>query len=124
MHPVVELLMARMDSNPEEFIALAGKQSTTCRWHDAIYTLQRDCNMEDGGAFFAKLGKLRLNALHNAVMSELCAPPHPVQEELWSKAIPTPRNFTPHSYEFKAYGVQVKNGTCTVGPIEGEDSGE
>ena len=120
MHKAVELLLARMESNPEEFV-----DALTGRWSDILRTLEISSCKEDWRLIQTKLDEIRMDAAHTELMQELCAPPHPVQGELWPKAIPTPRNFTPHPpYELRAQGVQVKNGTCTVGPIEGEDSGE
>ena len=119
MHPAIKLILARMESNPEEFVVnLIG------RWGKVLHVLEIASCREDWKEVQTKLNEIRMEAAHTELMQELCAPPHPVQEELWPDAIPTHTGLPPHSYEFKAYGVQVKNGTCTVGPIEGEGSGE
>lgn len=64
----VELLLARMDSNPEEF-------SEGGRWERLVARNRAFLPMEDQMALTDKINTLRLEAFHKEVMSELLAEP-------------------------------------------------
>lgn len=64
----VELLLARMDSNPEEF-------SEGGRWERLIARNRAFLPMEDQMALTDKINTLRLEAFHKEVMSKLLAEP-------------------------------------------------
>lgn len=141
MHPVIELLMARMDSNPEEFITSVDDADWDCRWGRHVRVIEACSSKEEYALFAAKLSKIKLDALHKEVMSELCASPHPLKplqmdmfpSKARDMAHPIPPKPYPYIittsggtqvYKHEAYGVQVKGGTCTIGPRKDEDSGE
>jgi hypothetical protein len=73
----VELLLARMDSNPEEF-------SEGGRWERLIARNRAFLPMEDQMALTDKINTLRLEAFHKEVMSELLAEPRETEEYVWN----------------------------------------
>ena len=85
----VELLLARMDSNPEEF-------SEGGRWERLIARNRAFLPMEDQMALSDKLNTLRLEAFHKEVMSELLAEPRETEEYVWNNtAVPTAASTVP-----------------------------
>jgi hypothetical protein len=62
----VELLLARMDSNPEEF-------EEGGRWEKLIVKYRTYLPVKDRTAMEDKINALRLDTFHKAVMSELLA---------------------------------------------------
>jgi hypothetical protein len=64
----VELLLARMDSNPEEF-------KDGGRWEGLIVKYRTYLSATDRLALEDKINALRLDTFHKAVMSELLAEP-------------------------------------------------
>jgi hypothetical protein len=65
----VELLLARMDSNPEEF-------EEGGRWEKLIVKYRPYLSATDRLALEDKINALRLDTFHKAVMSELLAEPN------------------------------------------------
>ena len=64
----VELLLARMNSNPEEF-------GDNGRWEGLIIKYRSYLPVQDRTAMEDKINALRLDTFHKAVMSELLAEP-------------------------------------------------
>jgi hypothetical protein len=74
----VELLLARMDSNPEEFTEYG-------RWEKHIVKYRPYLPMEDQMALTDKINALRLDVFHKDVMKELLAEPNDkTQEYEWN----------------------------------------
>jgi hypothetical protein len=68
-HDVVKLLIARMESHPEEFrVADAPFHD---RWYDHVNSIQAFGNEADKAAMAAGLRKIRLAETHERVMDEL-----------------------------------------------------
>jgi len=67
VHPVVKLLLARMESHPEEF-----KRSLDSRWYDTINEITSWGNEADKTAVNEKLRDIRLQEAHEDMMDELC----------------------------------------------------
>lgn len=65
----VELLLARMDSNPEEF-------GDNGRWEGLIIKYRSYLSATDRLAMEDKINALRLDSFHKDVMSKLLAEPH------------------------------------------------
>ena len=65
----VELLLARMDSNPEEF-------TENGRWEGLIIKYRSYLPMQDRTAMEDKINSLRLDVFHKDVMNELLAEPN------------------------------------------------
>jgi len=80
MHPAIELILARMESNPEEFM------STRDRWGDIITELNKYTTEEERRLVFEKMRSIRLDAVHKQIMQELCAPESPKQMSLLTTA--------------------------------------
>jgi len=72
-HDVVKLLLARMESHPEEFTLKQGRNHS--RWFDHINAVNSYGNEVDKAALNAKLRDLRLAEIHEQVMDELCNGP-------------------------------------------------
>ena len=71
MHPAIELLLARMDSNPEEF---DGATTTFSRWASILNQLLEHASKEENIALTNKIRMIRLDAIHKSIMKELCDP--------------------------------------------------
>lgn len=68
-HEVVKLLLARMESHPEEFrVADAPFHD---RWYDHINGIHAYGNEADKAAIAAKLRDIRLDEIHERVMDEM-----------------------------------------------------
>ena len=65
-HAVVRLLLARMESHPEEF-----KRSLNSRWYDIIGEINAWGDEADKAAINAKLRDIRLGEAHEDMMDEL-----------------------------------------------------
>ena len=98
----VELLLARMDSNPEEF-------SGGGRWEKLIARNRAYLPMEDQMALSDKLNTLRLEAFHKEVMSELLA--EPSGEEQYKRVTGT---IFPYPNDYNNYYAQVQNTLLAV----------
>ena len=69
-HDVVKLLLARMQSHPEEFKLEQNRYHS--RWFDHINAVNSYGNEVDKAALNAKLRDIRLSEIHEEVMDELC----------------------------------------------------
>lgn len=65
LHGVVELLLARMESHPEEF------ERGTSRWNWMLEGVLAHCSEEERAALHVGLRPIRLQQLHEDVMDEL-----------------------------------------------------
>ena len=78
LHEVVKLLLARMESHPEEFIPAQEDQdyiirdATANRWWRAMSEVQEFGSEEEKKAIATKLRVLRLQQAHEWAMDELC----------------------------------------------------
>jgi hypothetical protein len=66
LHDVVELLLARMKSHPEEFAA------GSSRWGWMVEEVLQHCSNEERDAIKEGLRPIRLKEVHEHVMDELC----------------------------------------------------
>lgn len=64
IHPGVELLLARMDSHPEEF-------ATDLRWARHYQAYKTHWNAAEKRLFSNKLRAIRMQAMHENLMKEL-----------------------------------------------------
>lgn len=74
MHEVVTLLLARMESNPDEFAADLSSsvgESRADRWWQAIRLILECGNEEEKAAINGGIRKLKLQRAHELVMDEL-----------------------------------------------------
>ena len=72
-HDVVKLLLARMDSHPEEFTAdLSPEDSRQDRWWQVIRYVSDYGTEEEQKAIQAGLRKVKLQRAHEIMMDELC----------------------------------------------------
>ena len=80
-HAVVRLLLARMESHPEEFKSRSEPYYE--RWANHMEALREYGNETDNAAIVAKLRDIRLAEIHEQVMDELLNGPerHRQQEE-------------------------------------------
>jgi hypothetical protein len=78
-HAVVRLLLARMESHPEEF--KVGDGPFLDRWYDSINTINAYGNETDKAALNVKLRDLRLGEAHERVMDELLNGPERRRKE-------------------------------------------
>lgn len=69
MYPVTELILSRMESNPEEF-----EDSMNGRWGSILVKLSDSAPPEEWELIREKLKVIRMNTLHKLAMQELCAP--------------------------------------------------
>lgn len=77
MHDVVKLLLARMESHPEEFenTSILGDSVAECavdRWWQPLDRIMDWGSEEEKAAIRAALRKIKLNAAHVMAMDELC----------------------------------------------------
>ena len=70
MHQAIELLLKRMESNPEEFADSPGKLSVG-KWMRLVDRYRGYFTEEEGKAFQDKLRELRMNELQKEIMAEL-----------------------------------------------------
>jgi len=72
MHDVVKLLLARMESHPEEFNGdMAERDSRSYRWWQAIRLVQENGTAEEKAAIGKGIRKIKLQHAHEMVMDEL-----------------------------------------------------
>lgn len=72
MHDVVKLLLARMESHPEEFNGdMAERDSRSYRWWQAIRLIQENGTAEEKAAIDKGIRKIKLQHAHEMVMDEL-----------------------------------------------------
>lgn len=64
-HPLVDLMLARMDTHPEEFDGGVG------RWYNTITDIEEYAPPEQAALFRAKLANIRLDKAHHTAMDEL-----------------------------------------------------
>jgi pyocin large subunit-like protein len=72
-HDVVKLLLARMESHPEEF--RVGRKPFNDRWMEHISDIEAFGNAVDTAALAEKIRDFRLGEIHERVMDELCNGP-------------------------------------------------
>ena len=68
-HEVVRLLLARMESHPEEFKSTQSPYHN--RWYDQINAISAYGNDTDKAAINARVRDIRLGEVHEQVMDEL-----------------------------------------------------
>ena len=81
LHPVVQLLLKRMESHPEEF-----KSEHESRWWKVIEAIDRWGNDVESDALEAGLRKIRLEEAHVWALDELCNGEERRKEEEMRKA--------------------------------------
>ena len=64
-HPAVQLMLARMETHPEEF------RPRGFRWETLVATMLSAASPEEGMALTSKLNRFRMDALHEQLMAEL-----------------------------------------------------
>lgn len=77
LHPVVQLLLARMESHPEEFrdqylMSELSPINGDERWDRALLAIKDNGSEQDLEAINKVLGAIRMNQIHEWVMDELC----------------------------------------------------
>ena len=65
LHPAVQLMLARMDTHPEEF------RPRGFRWEALVATMLSASSPEETLALTHKLNRFRMDALHEQLMAEL-----------------------------------------------------
>lgn len=78
-HDVVKLLLARMESHPEEF--RIGEGVFHLRWSHQIDTIHDHGSDADRAALNAKLRGILMDEVHEQVMDELCNGPERRRKE-------------------------------------------
>lgn len=69
MHPAIELLISRIESNPEEFA-----EKGYGRWSDIISDLESVAPKDEWNVLVGKLTAVHMDAIHKHIMQELCDP--------------------------------------------------
>jgi hypothetical protein len=64
-HPAVQLMLARMDTHPEEF------RPRGYRWEEALGSMLEAASPEERLALNTQLNRFSMDALHEQIMSEL-----------------------------------------------------
>ena len=67
IHPVIRLLLARMESHPEEFYCNASG-----RWDYFLQLLEENARPEEFSVLAEPLRRIRLEEIHGLVLDELC----------------------------------------------------
>lgn len=70
-HPVIELLIARMKSHPEEFVGGQSTPGAFRRWNSIVERIRHVAVGEDLEAFEKAYSSVCLDAIHTEVMDEL-----------------------------------------------------
>jgi hypothetical protein len=78
-HDAVKLLIARMDSHPEEF--KLKDPSYHDRWYNHISAINSYGNEADVAALNAKIRDIRMAEVHERIMEELCNGPENRRKE-------------------------------------------
>jgi hypothetical protein len=68
LHPLIELMLARMESNPEEFETDFG------RWEHVLTSIAEHADPASAARVLTVLHGIRLDAAHRAMMEELTNP--------------------------------------------------
>jgi hypothetical protein len=72
VHPLVELLIARAKSHPEEFVnGTPDTLSATNRWWHAVDVIRRDGTVEDNAVLDKVIGRMAMDKAHEWAMDEL-----------------------------------------------------
>jgi hypothetical protein len=79
-HDAVKLLLARMESHPEEFRFKEGAYHD--RWYNHLSAIHAHGNEADKAALAAKIRDIRMAEVHEQVMDELCNGPENRRKEL------------------------------------------
>ena len=64
-HPLVDLMLARMDTHPEEF------DGSNNRWYTTLIDIEEYAPPEQAALIKAKIAAIRLDAAHHKAMDEL-----------------------------------------------------
>jgi hypothetical protein len=83
-HDAVKILLARMESHPEEFRFKEGAYHD--RWYNHISAVNSYGNEADKAALNAKIRDVRMAEVHEQVMDELCNGPENRRRELEEEA--------------------------------------
>ena len=78
-HDAVKMLLARMESHPEEFRFKEGAYHD--RWYNHISAVNSYGNEADKAALNAKIRDVRMAEVHEQVMEELCSGPENRRKE-------------------------------------------
>jgi len=78
-HAAVRLLLARMESHPEEFRFKEGGYHD--RWYNPISAINSYGNEADKAAIAVKIRDIRMAEVHEQVMEELCSGPENRRKE-------------------------------------------
>jgi hypothetical protein len=91
VHPAIELLLARMESNPEEFIGGGG-------WEKVINHYRRNFTEKEKELFFIKERELSMECFHQEIMRKMLSEPNAVWSDPTLNVIKTPggRNYNTH----------------------------
>lgn len=108
IHPGVQLLIKRMETNPEEFL-------TDNRWYSMVLTHQQYFSEADKKAYDAANNKLHMDNFHSMVMKELLdpAPPAQVQSPFWTAQQQLSQQQLSQQYQ---YGTLPQGGIIQVTP--------
>ena len=74
LHPVVQLLLARMKSHPEEFCGAYdgyGSEGPHTRWSKWLYQLKQHTTPKEQALLNASVREVRMMQIHHEVMQEL-----------------------------------------------------
>lgn len=88
MHPATELILSRMDSNPEEFTLRDG------RWSKILLRLSDAAPEGEWKAIHDKLKTIRMEKIHQDTMKELCASESTSSSNIFSNYTTTTPNIT------------------------------
>lgn len=66
IHPVVDLMLRRMETHPEEFFV------ANSRWDSVLDVLRHDSNENEQALVNSKLRRIRLDEVHTLALDELC----------------------------------------------------
>ena len=83
-HDAVKMLLARMESHPEEFRFKEGAYHD--RWYNHLSAIHAHGNEADKAALAAKIRDIRMAEVHEQVMDELCNGPENRRRELEEEA--------------------------------------
>jgi len=107
-HAVVKLLIARMESHPEEF-----KRSLDGRWYDIVGEINAWGNETDKAAIAAGLRDIRLGEAHEDALDELCNGPdrrrRQEEEAMYEKQILVKQAQKAQQQAAQAYAQQYTN---------------
>jgi hypothetical protein len=116
-HAVVKLLVARMESHPEEF-----ERSLESRWYDTIGEINAWGNETDKAAIAVGLRNIRLGEAHEDALDELCNGPDRRRKEAEEAEyernlmLQRARNMTMQQTTAQQYAQQYQNAAGTFAP--------